>query len=324
MDGPQRDSPKRGGPGAVSLILALCLGVMFALNLSTTGDPRSTLAQMPNFLSDLVQQPRQNVIRLGDWPMRLFNREQETRTKSSPSLDGGPAIAIVIDDLGADAVHTREAIALPANVTMSFLPYPDASLALSHRAHLAGHEIIVHLPMQPLGNENPGKNALMSGLGEAELQMRTSWALSRVSDFDGANNHMGSRFTSSRADLLPVLRELRQQGLFFLDSRTIEKTKAEAVAHELGMLTGARDIFIDDDQSAAAVEHQLASVEQYARKKGTVIAIGHPYPQTLKSLEAWTKTIKSRGFQLLPVADVLKLRDAQHRKVSALTQPHAD
>jgi polysaccharide deacetylase 2 family uncharacterized protein YibQ len=324
MDEPHRDSPKRGGPGAVSLILALLLGVMFALNLSTTGEPRSTFAQMPNFLSDLVQQPRQNIIRLGDWPMRLFNREQETRKKSSPSVDGRPAIAIVIDDLGADVAHTREAIALPADVTMSFLPYPDASLALSHRAHLADHEIIVHLPMQPVGNQNPGENALMSGLGEVELQMRTSWALSRVSDFDGANNHMGSRFTASRADLLPVLQELRRQGLFFLDSRTTEKTKAEAVAHELGMLTGARDIFLDDDQSAAAVEQQLANVEKYARKKGTVIAIGHPYPQTLKSLAAWTNTLKSRGFQLLPVADVLKLRDDQQQKVLALTQSRGD
>jgi polysaccharide deacetylase 2 family uncharacterized protein YibQ len=323
MDGPHDDPPKRGGPGAVSLILALLLGVMFALNLSTTGDPGSTFSQVPNFFADLVQQPRQNIIRLGDWPIWLFNRDQETRRKSLPSLEGGPAIAIVVDDLGADAARTREAIALPANVTMSFLPYPDASQALSHRAHLAGHEIIVHLPMQPIGNENPGAKALMSGLAPAELQLRTSWALSRVSDYDGANNHMGSRFTASRADLLPVMRELRVQGLFFLDSRTTEKTKAEAVAQELGMLTGARDIFLDDDQSAAAVKHQLASVEQYARKNGTVIAIGHPYPETLKSLEAWTKTLKSRGYQLLPLADVLKLRDAQ-RKVSALSPPRGD
>src|SRR6266850_3010506 len=224
MDEPHQDSPKRGGPGAVSLILALLLGVMFALNLSTTGDPRSTFVQMPNFLANLVQQPRHNIIRLGDWPTWLFNRDQDTRQKSLPSLDGGPAIAIVVDDLGVDAPRTRDAIALPANVTMSFLPYPDASLELSHRANLAGHEIIVHLPMQPLGDENPGAKALMSGLGPAELQTRTSWALSRVSDYDGANNHMGSRFTASRADLLPVLQQLKQSGLFFLDSRTTEKT----------------------------------------------------------------------------------------------------
>jgi len=41
----------------------------------------------------------------------------------------------------------------------------------------------------------------------------------------------------------------------------------------------------------------------------------------LKSLAACTKTLKSRGFQLLPVADVLKLRNGSHQKVSALTSP---
>jgi polysaccharide deacetylase 2 family uncharacterized protein YibQ len=292
--------------------------VFLALYVASNGSPKITyVTYVQQLLPNLPAQASE--LRLGDWPARLSTRDEETRQKTLSSLGDEPAIAVVIDDLGGDVPRTKEAIALPANVTMSFLPYPDTSEALSHRAFLAGHEVIVHLPMQPLGNENPGAHALMSGLSPEELQERTQWALSRVSDYDGANNHMGSRFTASRADLLPVMQQLKQSGIFFLDSRTTEKTLAETVARESGLLAGSRDVFLDDEQSADAVEHQLARAEEVARKNGTVIAIGHPHPQTLKSLAAWAKALKSRGYRLLPVRDVLKLRDGHPQSVSVLT-----
>ena len=50
-----------------------------------------------------------------------------------------PEIAIVIDDLGADAVETQRAIALPAAVSLSFLPYPDATPEFAREAVRAGH-----------------------------------------------------------------------------------------------------------------------------------------------------------------------------------------
>jgi polysaccharide deacetylase 2 family uncharacterized protein YibQ len=133
--------------------------------------------------------------------------------------------------------------------------------------------------------------------------------LARVSEYDGVNNHMGSRFTTSRADLLPVMRELKGRGLFFLDSRTTEKTQVERVAREVGVMTGSRDIFIDDDRNPAAIAHQLALIEDFALKNGNVIAIGHPYPETLKAVSKWTKTIKERGFRLTPLRGVLRARE---------------
>ena len=59
-----------------------------------------------------------------------------------------PSIAIVIDDLGADAIHTRRAIALPQAVALSFLPYPADTPRLAREAGRAGHEILVHVPME--------------------------------------------------------------------------------------------------------------------------------------------------------------------------------
>jgi len=299
----------------LAFAFALMLGAALALTADSHVDPRSTYAQVTKSLSKTLvtlngpPDPYAS-LRTGDWP-----RPPSTFIAAifavSPPVDNSPAIAVVIDDLGGNAARTAQAIALPANVTLSFLPYPPRSRELSRRAHLAGHEVILHLPMQPSGAQNPGERALSTGLKPDDMQQRLGWALSRVSDFDGVNNHMGSRFTASRADLVPIMRELKTRGLFFLDSRTTAKTLAETVAHEVGVLSGGRDVFIDAERSAPAIARQLFLIEDLARKNGNVIAIGHPYPETLKALSTWSKTIKERGFRLAPLREVLIVRNSR-------------
>jgi len=316
-------------PGPAAFGLALIIGAsgsLAAASYLAPNDPPRRLSQAQQRQQSVPSAPvpvpvqvqvEQKGFRVGDWRASLFTSDEDVSEATQlASDDDGPAIAIVIDDLGASVARTKTAIALPAGITMSFLPYPDTSDALSHSAFLAGHEVIVHLPMQPEGNENPGTQALLNGLPASELQARTAWALARVSDYDGVNNHMGSLFTASRDDLMPVMQELKDSGLFFLDSRTTGKSKAEAVARELGIMTGGRDVFLDDEQSADAVERQLALVEELAQKNGTVIAIGHPHDQTLKSLDTWTKSLKSRGCRRLPLQHVLKLREKDRSRAS--------
>ena len=265
-------------------------------------------------------------LRLGGWPAGLIGQPEGTKLKPAaaaapkPTL---PAIAIVIDDCGVDELHTRTAMSLPASMTLAFLPYAGASSSLSRQAHLAGHEIIVHLPMEPKGGENPGPMPLTDGLSASEITERLDWALSRVSDYDGANNHMGSRFTASREALLPVMRELSARKLFFLDSRTTADTQAEKLARETGLLTGARDIFLDNDETAPAVEHELARVEQQARVHGSAIAIGHPHAETLAALKIWSEEVEARGFRLVPLRSVLELRAGEQKSPATAKLAHA-
>jgi uncharacterized protein len=258
-------------------------------------------------------------LRLGGWPAWLSVQPEGTKVKSAaaPQAPMLPAIAIVIDDCGVEEARTRTAMALPAAMTLAFLPYGGASALLSHQAHMAGHEIIVHLPMEPKGGENPGPMPLTDGLSAAEITERLDWALSRVSDYDGANNHMGSRFTASREALIPVMRELSARKLFFLDSRTTADTQAEKLARETGLLAGARDIFLDNDETAPAVEHELARVEEQARTHGSAIAIGHPHAETLAALEIWSKDVEARGFRLVSLKTVLDLRESKQKPITA-------
>jgi len=219
-----------------------------------------------------------------------------------------PAIAIVIDDLGADGVDTRRAIALPREVSLSFLPYPDAAPEFAREGYRAGHQILVHMPMEPDGRTDPGPNALLTSLDSATNISRLEWALSRIPNFAGINNHEGSRFTSNREALVPVIEHLAEKHVFFLDSRTAPGTEVVTLARAFGVRSAGRDVFLDDTVSPGAIATQLARTETIAREQGVVIAIGHPHPETMDALARWTQQAAARGYELVTASDAIRLK----------------
>ncbi|MGE0722783.1 MAG: divergent polysaccharide deacetylase family protein [Alphaproteobacteria bacterium] len=219
----------------------------------------------------------------------------------------GPRVAIVIDDLGPNRRGTLEAIALPGPLTLAFLPYAAGLPRLVEQARGAGHEVIVHLPMEPQNGQDPGPDALLVELPPAELRRRIAANLDRFGDYVGVNNHMGSRFTADRPAMALLVEEVARRGLLLLDSRTTARSVAGELARSHGVPFAARDVFLDNDASALAVDAQLVETERTARRKGRAIAIGHPHPSTLASLATWLATAEERGFRLVPVSQLVRV-----------------
>lgn len=228
---------------------------------------------------------------------------------SSPSSFDKPLIAIVIDDLGIDRPRSQQAMELPASLTMSFLPYASHLIEQVEFGRSQGHEFLVHIPMEALDSHNdPGPDALTIDLASDEIIRRLDVALSKFTGYIGINNHMGSRFTMDAASLAPVMTELQQRGLLFLDSRTAPRSIAAATAIDFGVAAVARDVFIDHIRTPEAVREQLQVLEHIALKKGTAIGIGHPDDGTLEALREWIPMVANRGFQLVPLSVVAKVR----------------
>lgn len=218
----------------------------------------------------------------------------------------GVRVVIVIDDMGPDVAEAKRAIGLDPNVTLSFLPYARDVRALAALAHASGHELLLHLPMEPVSpSENPGPHALLTELSAPELTKRLDWNLSRFTGYVGVNNHMGSHFTADRADMIPVMEALKARGLVFLDSRTTDATVGRRVAVQVGVPYAERDVFLDNEVDFGAVETQLEKVMAIARKHGLAIAIGHPHAVTLEKLAAWIPTLKRQGITLVPLSKVV-------------------
>jgi polysaccharide deacetylase 2 family uncharacterized protein YibQ len=224
-------------------------------------------------------------------------------------LAGKPLIAIVIDDVGIDRPHSRRAWELPGPLTMSFLPYARDLREQAKAARAHGQELMLHLPMEPGGVADPGPNALLVSLGEAELKARVTAALDSFDGYVGVNNHMGSRFTAYRPGMETVLRQFRARGLLFLDSRTTPSSVGDQVAQELGVPSVARNVFLDDDESLAAVKRRLAETEGVARRQGFAVAIGHPHEATLQALAEWLPGVAGKGLALAPLSAVLRKRN---------------
>lgn len=215
------------------------------------------------------------------------------------------AVAIVLDDMGLDRRRSDRAVRLPGTLTLAYLPYAENLPAQTRAARAAGHEVILHLPMEPLGHHDPGPGALRASLGEAENLARLRAALAAVPGAVGVNNHMGSRFTEDAAALAPILAEIGARGLYFLDSRTSPRSLAFATARELGLPTLGRDVFLDDSDAPEAIARQIAAMEARARRTGSVIAIGHPREATLVALAAWLTDARERGFATVPLSSRL-------------------
>ncbi len=219
-----------------------------------------------------------------------------------------PVVAIIIDDLGVNVPATEQALRLPAPVTLSFLPYGHKLGALGRAAHAAGDEVFLHLPMQALGAEDAGPNALVEGLSPEEMRRRVAWALARVPDAVGVNNHMGSRLTADPDAMMRVMADLAGRGMVFIDSLTSARSVAAATARSAGIPAASRDVFLDDDQSEEAIARQLAELERIARTSGTAIAIGHPYPATLAVLDRWIPQARARGLRFATASSVIAIR----------------
>jgi len=164
-----------------------------------------------------------------------------------------------------------------------------------------GHELMLHMPMEPVGHDDPGPGALLVGLSPEELLQRLETALASFVGFDGVNNHMGSKFTANTEGMELVVSELQQRHLFFLDSRTSAKSVGESIARQHGLPTIARDVFLDDEVSMDAIRAQLAQTEHVARRKGYAVAIGHPHAVTMEALGQWLPDAEARGFIFVPV-----------------------
>lgn len=218
----------------------------------------------------------------------------------------GAKIAIIIDDVGPLEEAAQRALDLPAVVTLSFLPYAPKIQKYVSNAKQKGHEIFLHLPMEPLSAKDPGPNALTTALDDAEMKRRIDINLNAFEGYVGVNNHMGSRLTADRHRLEIVAQALKEKGVFFVDSRTNLKSIAAETVGAAGVPVASRDVFLDDDQAPEAIRRELDRLETIARAKGKALAIGHPHEATLRLLQAWLPEAEKRGFVLVPAGQLVQ------------------
>jgi polysaccharide deacetylase 2 family uncharacterized protein YibQ len=234
----------------------------------------------------------------GRQPWRVYARPFDRADKR-------PRIAIVITGLGPSGAAAETAVnELPGAVTLAFEPYTRRLGEWIDRARAAGHEVVLTLPMEPVDypRQDPGPYTLLTSLSPRENLERLDWVLSRVTGYVGLTNMMGSRFTASQANLIPVFEELKKRGLLFIDARTSEQSVAGALAQSMALPRVVADDTLDADASRDAIDRRLAGLEEQARRGGAALGVGFAYPVTLERVAVWARTLEGKGFVLAPAS----------------------
>ena len=190
-------------------------------------------------------------------------------------------LAIIIDDVGTDE-QAQKIAALPVRVTPSIFP-PEYQRKDTRSLARGFEHYAIHLPMEASSAKNNSAT-----LRASDNYEKLHGVIAKLrADFPNAkfiNNHTGSKFTADERAMQNLLRAMNEHGFLFIDSRTSPATKAKAAMNGLGMRYVHRDVFLDNQNSVAAVRKKLREAVSLAKKQGYAIAIGHPKSSTLRAL----------------------------------------
>lgn len=216
-------------------------------------------------------------------------------------------IALILDDIGYDPAAAEEAAALGTTLTFAVIPgTPHAGRSADYLASL-GFEVLCHLPMEPVGYPavSPGDGAILVSMSNEEIRSRTRALFQSIPHARGINNHMGSAATADRRVMESVLAVARDEGVFFIDSRTTGRSISGEVARRMGVRTASRDVFLDDDPSEAAIRRQMRELAASA-EDGLAIGIGHLYPTTLRVLRDELPRLQREGFRFISASEAVR------------------
>lgn len=237
----------------------------------------------------------------------LVNKVKEHEAKIKKE-DNSPKIAFIIDDIGFRKNASIELKELNIPITGSILPNTPFAKEEAKVLNSYGLEEMIHLPMQAENSniEHPRDVFVTINSTNEEIRKLIKEAKKIIPFSKGLNNHMGSLITARRGIIKRVLKIVKKEGLFFIDSRTTPKTVAYDVAKELKIRTTYRDVFLDDIQTYSYSTDQIQKLIEIAKNKGKAVAIGHPFETTFKAIRDSINDIYSNGIKIVFVSSLLE------------------
>lgn len=232
------------------------------------------------------------------------------------SFDGdpdAPTIAVVVGGLGLNRTLTLEAIEqLPAEITLSFVPYARDLQDWVDRARADGHEVLIELPMEPFnypGNDDTGPYTLLAEGSAVENTRRLNWLLSRAAGYTGVINYLGARLGANEDALTQIFTELEGRGVSIFHDGSGRRPAILGAQRNTGAKLSLVDRLLDADPEARAIDERLLELEALSLQNGSALGLGSPYPTTVESLADWAHSLPARGYQLAPASFLAELRN---------------
>lgn len=230
---------------------------------------------------------------------------------SKESVEVKGRIAIIIDDFGNSGNGTKEMTEINRPLTCAVIPFLPYSKQDAELAHNGGHEVIIHIPMEPhIGNPKwLGEKGITTKLSSEQIQEIVREAIKEVPYAVGVNNHMGSKATEDKRIIAAVVTVLKERSMYIVDSKTSMHSVIREVAEEHEVPILERAIFLDNEKNIPVIKKQLKLLGEVALKEGSAIAIGHVGPEggkiTAIAIKEMIPVLEKMGIKIVPVSQLI-------------------
>jgi polysaccharide deacetylase 2 family uncharacterized protein YibQ len=212
-------------------------------------------------------------------------------------------LAVIVDDCGYDLTTVTRMTALKQKITFAVIPYRQFSPQALAMIRSRGKEAMLHLPMEPLDSKQQSEDITITvNMPDEEIKSVAQKAISQLPGIVGVNNHQGSRATADERVMRAVLSVIKDNRLFFVDSRTQAGTVAYKVAERLGVKTALNGAFMDGEANVGYIKNRLRQAGTSALKNGSYIAICHARPHTVTALTEMVDELEKMGVEFVFVS----------------------
>ena len=217
----------------------------------------------------------------------------------------GTRIAIVVGGLGLSQTGTQKAIKeLPPEVTLGFAATGNSLQRWTQEGRREGHEVLLQIPFEPFGypGTDPGPDTLLvSDPAKINLE-RLHRSMAKITNYTGVMNYLGARFMADDKALEPVLRDVGQRGLLFLDDGSSAQSRTGIIAKAVSTPVGFADLQLDDQVNDAAILRKLDDLERIARRNGSAIGVASAFDESVAAISKWSVEAAARGIEIVGVS----------------------
>lgn len=217
----------------------------------------------------------------------------------------GTRIAIVVGGLALSQTGTQRALQLlPEEVTVAFAANGNSLSRWMPEARRRGHEVLLQVPMEPFDypENDPGPLTLIHTNGAKQNIALLHRSMGKMTNYTGVMNYLGGRLLSDPDALEPVIREIGQRGLLFLDDGTSAQSLSATYAKAFSTPHAFADVVLDSQVSKPAILKKLDDLERIALRRGTAIGVASAFDESVDAITEWVEEAGRRGIEIVGVS----------------------
>ncbi|MFH1995956.1 MAG: divergent polysaccharide deacetylase family protein [Candidatus Omnitrophota bacterium] len=234
-----------------------------------------------------------------------IDREEPSRREEAKKTFSRPRIAIVLDDFGYNYKNVEAIFDMKTPITFSVLPNLRYSSRISEEAASRGHEVILHLPLEPL-EEDLGleRDTITTDISRERIFEILGGIMTSMPNLKGISNHMGSKAMQDEEVVTAIVAFLEDRDMYFLDSLVTNSPLAEEIAARRGVPFVERSVFLDNKADPAYIRKQIHELRDLALAKGSALGIGHDRRGTVEVLREVIPALVAEGIEFVFASDL--------------------